>query len=174
MKKIITIIILLTASGILFASTSGWSFGYRVGFDGYAADLLSDHEYAALSLYYEPFASQVVTQSIHAGVLLPTRMTDAHGPLLTAGLGSGLFALYDHPLNRFLRRESAIIPRIDAQIMVAMDPWEIVGASALFQPLSLFFGDLYVGVMGMHLQYDFRDNSWGWGVRIFEISHAVW
>ena len=174
MRKLIVIILLFVVSVNLSAQASGWSFGYRAAIDGYVGDSTSEQEYVALSLFHEPFPSMIVRPSFHVGALLPTRWTDDHGALLTAGVGSALFAIHDHPFNRFLRRESAIIPRIDAQVMIAATSWQLLGASVLLQPFSLHFGDVYVALMGVHLLYDCTQYSWDWGLRIFEISHYLW
>ncbi len=171
MKKLIILLLLVILSiPVVSAGASSWSFGYRVGVDGYVAPTLGEQEYWAISAFTELFPQQMLRPRLEAGVLV-SRNSDVQ---MMVSLGSGLFVVQDHLFERFFRRDSALIPRIDAAVAVSTGNWHPSFASMLIQPLSFHFGDKYIGILGVHLLYDIVDDSWGWGIRLFELNHYLW
>ena len=154
----------------LFAGASEWTFGYRVGVDGYVVPSLGEQEYWTIAAVTELFPEWMLRPSIETGVLI-SRNTDVQ---LKVSFGSGLLVFQDHPFERFFRRDSALIPRMDATVALSTGTWRPSFASVLVQPLSFHFGDKYIGILGVHLLYDLVDNSWGWGIRLFELNHYLW
>lgn len=170
--------VMLTTEFILLACTplhaDIWHAGYRVGLDGYASDGFSEGEYLSIVSTMDPLPWRFARPALHAGVLLPSLSAGEGPPKLTAGVGLTLMTIQDHPFDNLLRRDSALTPRIDATLYVSADTFRIDALSLFFQPLTLHFGEKQIGVMGLHAVKDFESGRWGWGLRLFEISHYVW
>ena len=149
---------------------SPWVAGYRVGLDGYDVPGLSSHEYVSVSLFADLVPSLLLSPSVHLGVALPKDRE----ALVSVGAGSGVLVWHDHPLRPLFRRESAYVPRIDLSVGIGFSSPYWMTTSVLLQPLRFHFGDKQVGIMGLHLVHDRQADAWGWGLRLFEITHYLW
>lgn len=155
-------------------SAGGWSGGYRIALDGYDSVVFTDREHVVLSVVYEPFGSAVVHPQLQFGVIVPTFPSNSSTPLMTVGFASGLFVLQEHPFERLFRRDSALVPKIEASITYDVSRTEFATTSVVFQPISFHYGDKYIGILGVSAVRDLRNGSWGWAVRLFEITHYLW
>ena len=153
---------------------SVWDGGYSIGLDGYVAPQFSEGEYLSATIHWDPFSFSFLRPMAHAGLLIPLAGVDLDPPRLTLGLGFFLITIQDHPLDRFLRRDSAITPKIEATAVFSAMGWDVEALALLFQPLTIFFGDKHIGVLGVQAVRQLGQQEWGWGVRLFEISQYLW
>lgn len=151
-----------------------WHGGYQVSLDGYVVPALAYDEYISFHGTYLPF-DLAAGPAVHLGVTFPTVRTAVHKPLLSIGAGSSLFLIQDHPFDRMFRRDSALAPRIDTYLTFDLgSSAALTTAVFVAQPLTLYFGDKVISVLGVQLLRDFTHDSWGWGIRLFEITHYLW
>jgi hypothetical protein len=169
MKRIafLSIMVLMIVSSPL--SATSWSGGYRIGFDGYASPSFSRNDYISFSLVHESYGPL----QMNVGVSAPLH-DGSYGTLLSFGLGSGMYVFQDHPLDTLFRRDSALSPRLELSLLFDVAKVEFSHITLIFQPLSLDFGDKRIGVLGAIVTRDFPEDAWGWGIRLFEITHYVW
>lgn len=174
-RRLFTILLIILLLGV-FAPliAGGWSGGYRVAVDGYNSSAFANREYLVLSVIHEPFKSLPVHPHVQFGILVPTFFSDAVHTQVIVGFGSGLLVMQEHPFERFFRRDSALVPRVEASISYDFSQNRIASGSFIVQPLSFHYGDKYIGVLGATVIRDFSNDSWGWGIRLFEISHYLW
>jgi hypothetical protein len=173
-KIFVVAVLVLGVLGSVSAKSTGWTVGYRVGVDGFSAPSLSQHEYISLYGVYEPFRNISVNPSIQLGVMFPTVTANSHTALLTLGIGSGVFVFQDHIFDKLFRRDSALIPRVDAYVTYNSAQGNFETAALVIHPLSFYFGDKYVGLLGVQVVRNLATQDWGWGIRLFEISHYLW
>lgn len=168
---LLAFILLLLIPQTVIAS---WNGGYRVSLDGYVVPSLSENEYLSFYGIYKPFGV-AVGPSVQVGLNLPTVRSTGHDTLLSVGIGSGLFIVQNHPFDRLFRRDSALVPRVDTYLSFDLgNRASLTTATLVAQPISLFFGDKLISVMGVQLVHDVIDGTWGWGIRLFEITHYLW
>lgn len=165
-------ILLFFASGTLL-SASPWKAGYRVGIDGYDVPSISTNEYWSVSLEADMVPRLLGGPSVQVGMLLPP-IPYVDPAYLSVGVGTGLFAWQEHPFKHLFRRQSALVPQIDLVLQFSFSDPHWVATSLLFQPIRFHFGDKQISILGIHVVRDMRAQAWGWGVRLFEISHYLW
>lgn len=174
MKKVCIILSLVLLCFTFPLVASPWSGGYRVGVDGYHVKSFSSHEYFMFSGLYEPFGLVGVHPSVHLGVLVPTVFQGGGHPQLVFGAGSGLFVLHQHPFKAMFRRDSAMVPRLESSLFFDLGGDGVTAASVALHPFSFHWGDKYISILGATVVRDFQHDAWGWGIRLFEISHYLW
>ncbi|MFA6646439.1 MAG: hypothetical protein WCS59_04955 [Sphaerochaetaceae bacterium] len=169
-KKMIIILLFLSmvTQGILFAAP--WWGGYRVAFDGYAVDAIATSEHLSFDLNITPFPNLSYSPSVQAGLA----MSAGEHLLATLGADIPLFKLHTHPFQSFFRRTSAYTPTLGLATIFDLNTEELVAAVLTLQPLMFDFSDKQVGILGFHAVWDIKTESWGWGLRLFEISHYLW
>jgi hypothetical protein len=152
---------------------SPWVAGYRIGIDGYDLQSVPDNEYWAASITIDVFPSMLASPAVFAGMLLPP-IPYSDPAYVAVGVDTPLFVWHDHPLGSLFRRESAWVPRVGVSFLFNFNEPYWTGTSFTVQPLSFHFGDKQVGILGIHLVRDQGFSNWGWGIRLFEISHYLW
>jgi hypothetical protein len=169
------ILFLVLLIGIIApAWANPWSGGYRIALDGYDSHAFTRSEHLHLSMIYEPFGAVATHPQLQLGVTVSTDGDLWTVPLVTMGVGTGLFVFQEHPFSRMFRRDSALIPKIEATLTYNPIGSGLVAGTFLLQPISFHYGDKYIGIAGIAAVRDFTTNTWGWGVRLFEISHYLW
>ncbi|MGI6432564.1 MAG: hypothetical protein ACOXZ4_01675 [Sphaerochaetaceae bacterium] len=170
-KRTASICLLFLVAQLVFSSP--WVGGYRLGIDGFALPSMSVDEKWSFSVETLLLPAKTYSPSVQLGMLSPQLGSDGNTYLMV-GLGMPLAWQNNHLLAPLMRRSSAWTPRIDLQMYTRLkEPfWKAV--SALIQPLNFNFGDKRIGLLGVHLAYDVQDDSWGWGLRLFEIVHYLW
>jgi len=176
MKRSITPTILVLAL-LLFCiplSAAPWWGGYRIGLDGFDVPSISQEEHWSVTFIAEPITALLSGPSVQFGLTMPSfPFTDSH-TYLSVGVGTSLFALQEHPFDRSFRRDSAYTPRIDVLFLFDVQETSFTATSILLQPISFHFGDKQIGILGVHLVKDHQVDTWGWGIRLFEIVHYLW
>jgi len=167
MRRTVIIILLVTAIGGGFLFASPWWGGYRIAFDGYVVDSIAPTEYLSINLNLKPFP---FGPSLQAGLAMSV------GEHLLASFGSDipLFKLHNHPFATLFRRSSVYAPTLGISAIFDLTAPQCISAAMTFQPLMFDFSDKQVGILGVHVLWDLDKETWGWGVRLFEISHYLW
>ncbi len=158
----LTIIFLLIA---LSLSASWWG-GYRVAFDGMVGDPFVENEYLSLELTLRPFR---LGPSLQTGLLLNT----VDSLRWSVGITQPLFIWVDHPLSSLFRRTSGYSIALGGDLIFNFSAPLLSGIRLTVEPLLFDFSDKKVALLGVHLLYDVTSSQWGWGLRLFEITHYL-
>lgn len=135
---------------------------------------MSPDEHWSITFIAEPIPAHLSGPSVQFGLTMPLfPFTDSH-TYLSLGVGTSLVVLQDHPFDRLFRRDSAYTPRIDLLFLFDLQETAFTATSILLQPISFHFGDKQIGILGVHLVKDHQVDTWGWGIRLFEIVHYLW
>jgi len=162
-KRLGLTLLLLVTSLTLFGA---WWGGYRVSFDGLVSNSYSPGEYLNLELTVRPFYRG---PALHGGLMMrPSEATNA-----TIGLSIPLFRWIGHPLTSLFRRTSAYSLSLEAALLFDLEIPALTAARFTVEPLLFDFSDKQIAVLGLHLLYDFASEKWGWGIRLFEITHYL-
>lgn len=167
MRKTLFVILILSiiTGGTLLASP--WGGGYRIAFDGFVIDSIATTEYLSIELNLRLFPSG---PSLQSGLA----MSAGEHLLVTFGTDVPLFRLQKHPFESLFRRSSAYAPTLGFSTMFDTESMQFVTTSMVLQPFLFDFSDKQVGILGIHVLWDIDTGSWGWGLRLFEISHYLW
>jgi hypothetical protein len=168
MKRVLIVLVILFISLSLFAT--GWVFGYQVGLDGYVSSSYKVDEIFQVGFNLNLIPSKLYSPIIKVGSLIPKNI-NKEAPLVNFGLSSGIFVWHNHLLKNAFRRQSAQMPRVEASLVLSFAKPTLHSASLLFKPLNYTFGDKEVAVGSVYLVYNFENNDFGWGIRVFEINH---
>lgn len=173
MKKggIIVLLCIICSSIPLFSRP--WVGGYRVGIDGYVSPTFASEEYWSVAITTNLLPKTLYTPSMELGVVLPPIPFDGSA-FFTVGVGTTLAVIHNHPLKHAMRRASAYAPSVELLWYISFEEARWSATSILVEPFTLHFSDKKVSVLGFFALYDALESSWGWGVRLFEISHYIW
>lgn len=174
MKKASIMLSLVLLCVTLPLGAGPWSGGYRVGVAGYNVESFSSDEYVMFSALYEPFGLVGVHPSVQMGFLVPTVSQGSEHTQVVLGVGSGLFVLHQHPFKAMFRRDSAMVPRLESSLYFDINGEGLTAVSAALYPFSFHWGDKYISLLGATVVRDLQHDTWGWGIRLFEISHYLW
>ena len=163
MRRLSVTIVLLLIGLSLFAT---WWGGYRVAFDGLVGEPFVANEYLSHELTLRPFR---LGPSLQAGVLLNT----VDSPKWSVGLSQPLFIWVDHPLSPLFRRTSGYSIALGADVIFNFSEPLLDGLRLTVEPLLFDFSDKKVALLGVHILYDVTSSQWGWGLRLFEITHYL-
>ncbi len=94
--------------------------------------------------------------------------------LASVGADIPLFRLQKHPFASLFRRHSAYAPTVGVSMIFDLRATEFVAATVTLQPLMFDFSDKQIGILGARVLWDREKETWGWGIRLFEISHYLW
>lgn len=171
--KLAIMAVMLLFSMDFSLAASPYVAGYRVGLDGYDVPTISTDEYWSASLFADLMPTSRFSPSVHVGFLLPPYPFE-EAAYATAGASIPLAYWLGHPLRSLFRRDSAYAPVFGVQALFDLGHIRLGGGSAILHPLRFDFGDKQVGILSFQLVYDTVADQWGWGLRIFEISHYLW
>ncbi|MFA6821856.1 MAG: hypothetical protein WCR26_06685 [Sphaerochaetaceae bacterium] len=163
MKRLVVTLTLLLLTLTLFAA---WWGGYRVAFDGLVGDSFVDNEYLSLEVTLRPFKRG---PSLQTGVLVNL----AGPPQWSVGLFQHLFVWTDHPLAPLFRRASGYSIGIGSDLLFNFSLPLLSGVRLTVEPLLFDFSDKRIALLGVHLLWDVTSAQWGWGLRLFEITHYL-
>ncbi|NMA22831.1 MAG: hypothetical protein GX938_04910 [Spirochaetales bacterium] len=166
---VLLILILCMASVI----AAPWIGGYRITFDGWADTApFSADEHLGVHLYLAPFGLAIADPLISVGVAIPAHGSEP-GPLLEGSLEIRLFSWNNHPTSGLFRRPTAWRPTVQVGLITPIRSFDSAELTVGFHPLNFFFGEKSVSVLAPRMLYDFDKGSLSWGIRLLEISHAL-
>lgn len=156
------------------SAKSVWTVGYSVTLDGFSETAgLNPQEHLGVHFFIDPFGKQPLVPDLSAGILFPTASNGTNHLLYDIHIGIPLAAFDTHPISRILRRDSSLVPRIRFGILSGKGAQSGPVLSALAEPISLYYGDRFIRILGIRLTYRPEQQQFGWGVRLFEISHYL-
>jgi len=172
--KAFLVCILLCSAALPVSSQSPWIWGYSVSLDGFSSQTkLHPQEHLGFHLFIDPFGKEPFLPDISAGILLPTGVNSSGHIFYDVQIGLPVLSLDDHPFSGLLRRESTLIPGISAGVMFGGKLQGRPVISASLEPVSLYFGDRILRFLGIRITYCIKEQTTGWGLRIFDLSHFL-
>lgn len=165
-------LLLIMGISLQLSAASPWVGGYRASLDGFSN--LPDTEYLGAYLFIEPLQGRPASPHISAGLLAPVfSKTPFQGIYLDIHCGITLFHFQDHPFDSLFLRRSTLAPRIQAGMLASLQEISTPLISLEIQPLSFFFGNRTVSVLGVRMLMDPWESQASWGVRIFDIGYYI-
>lgn len=154
---------------------SPWNWGYRVSLDGFGESTMFDpHEYLGFHVFLDPFTHRMLKPDFSAGMLLPARPDRVKHSLFDFHVGITLCTIDEHILSGMLRRDSLLAPRISFGIIMTDFLYNSLTFSLLAEPISLYFGEKHIRILGLRGTYHPEKSVYGWGIRLFDISHFLY
>lgn len=142
--------------------------------DGFGEDApFASDAHLGLHAYLAPFGKQAFDPVLSVGVLFPM-YGNPPGVLFQAELGMPVATVADHPFTRMFRRDSAWVPSLHGGVVASLAEYDAVALTLTVQPLLFDFGEKTVGILGMHLIYDWLRSNWRWGIRLVQVSQALY
>ncbi len=157
------------------AGSPVWLGGYQVGVDGYGqGGPFFAGEYLQAGLFIDPFDWNVLNPLVSAAFLVPLFPQTDEPTWIDLQLGLELFSIKNHPVDAMLTRDSHLVPSLHAGILLNFQDLSQSLITMTFQPFSFFFGEKTIRLLGVRFHYNVGSSSYGWGLRIFEISQFLW
>ncbi len=171
MKQLALITVFLFLFSPAGASTSVWTWGYRVTLDGFST--LPENEYLGAHIIVDPLQGKTFSPFLSAGVLMPVFSGPIKESYLEVSGGVTLFHLHDHPLDSLFLRRSTLAPKIEAGMIAPVHAFSQSLISVTASPVTFFFGGRTVSILGLRYLRDLGKQQSGWGVRLFDITHYL-
>ena len=157
------------------AGSPVWVGGYQVGLEGYGQGRpFFAGEYLQAGLFLEPFNLKVLNPSVSATVLVPLFPQTIEPTWIELQVGLELFSIKNHPVDALLIRDSHLVPSVHAGILFNPQDFSQSMITMTLQPFSFFFGEKTIRLLGLRFHYNVGSASYGWGLRVFEISQFLW
>lgn len=172
MKKIaITLIFFIILSTSLFSSP--WSGGYKVSLSGYHTDAITQSEHVGLHLMYSPLLTSNSAITLHGGYAFSSLFYPVTHSL-TAGLSYGHVIAQNHLLDSLFIRDTALWASIDMSVVRVFSSTPHLFINVAFSPFSLYFGDKFITVGSIILNYNIDNQELDWGVKLLEVTMYLW
>lgn len=170
-----TTVILILLSLLLTPLTARpWLGGYTISFDGYSEDALaSADEQIGIHLTLMPLQFGWFTPILSLGVLIPI-FESSVGPLVEGSLSVPIFSTTNHHFASLFQRPSAWEPALQMSFLNTVRGAPRSTWAWSIHPFVFYFGEKRISLLAPRLLYETEESRFSWGVRLLEISHALY
>ena len=170
-KMFLTLIIITLFIGSLFSSS--WSGGYKVSLSGFHTDTITHNEHLNVNFIYSPVINENLAITLYGGYAFSNLFFPVTQSL-TGGLSFSHIIAQNHPLDSLFIRDSALWASIDVSMMGVLSSFNPIFINVAISPFSLFFGDKFITIGSIILNYNMNRMELDWGVKIIEVTHYLW
>ena len=172
MKKMYFMLILSIAI-ISSIFSSSWSGGYKVSLSGFHTNTITQNEYLGVHLIYSPILNDNTALTLYGGYAFSNLFFPVTQSIV-GGLSYSHVITQKHLMEPFFIRDSAVWLGVDLSLMRVFSSSPITFLNVAISPFSLYFGDKFITVGSIILNYNMNMNEFDWGVKLIEVTHYLW